>query len=258
MKSVFTLMIATLFATISQAQQWSSTFNLRLQNNAKFIAWLDGRQVSQPTNRIVVENLRPGKHHLKIAVVSHQYGVKYTNLVFNSFMKIAPNRTVSATINHLGDLIIEKSFAMNQTQHPNCTDDSYHSWHHPHDNTYNYHPSNYPSYNTEPAPPVSCNLPGNYQPVADAVTFQQLKDAITNASFESTKLSVLKQASTYYFFTTNQVRELVSLFSFESTKLDVAKMLYDKTTDKQNYFNISQAFSYSSSTDALAQYVAQR
>lgn len=268
MKRLFTLLVAATLATFAHAQYWTSVLNLRLENNAHFIAWVDGRQVNQPSNRVTVENLQPGRHQLRIAVVQNVYGVLQTRVIFNSFMKFEPNRVLFACIDRFSNFVVERSFAMNnhfQNRPYRSQFGNDYSWFDD-DYYYNYNqPANYPNANV-PVQPVVCNLPGSFQPVStqpvlnvvDAVTFQQLKDAVINASFESTKLNVLKQAVPHYFFTTSQVREIVGLFSFESTKLDVAKMLYDKTIDKQNYFNISQAFSFSSSVDALSQYVAQR
>ena len=86
--------------------------------------------------------------------------------------------------------------------------------------------------------------------------FAQLKATVAKASFESTRLSVLKQALPYNFFTTQQVSEMMSQFWFESSKLEVAKMMYPKTVDQYNYYVINNQFSFSSSVNALGDFIA--
>jgi hypothetical protein len=54
---------------------------------------------------------------------------------------------------------------------------------------------------------------------------------------------------------TDQIIEIVNLFSFEENKLDYAKFAYSKCVDKNNYFIVNDAFSFSSSTDELTEYI---
>ncbi len=41
-----------------------------------------------------------------------------------------------------------------------------------------------------------------------------------------------------------QVKEIMGVFSFENTKLDFAKAAYSYVYDKQNYYELSDAFSF--------------
>jgi hypothetical protein len=88
--------------------------------------------------------------------------------------------------------------------------------------------------------------------------FSQLKQTIDNARFENTRLSIFKQALNYNYFTTAQVRELMDLFWFENSKLEVAKIAYPKTIDQNNYYQVNNEFSFSSSVNELGQYIAMR
>jgi Domain of unknown function (DUF4476) len=84
--------------------------------------------------------------------------------------------------------------------------------------------------------------------------FYQLKQSIQNESFDDTKQAIAAQAIRNNYFTSTQIKELVQLFSFESSKLAVAKLGYKNTIDKQNYFIVNDAFSFSSSKQELMQY----
>jgi Domain of unknown function (DUF4476) len=85
--------------------------------------------------------------------------------------------------------------------------------------------------------------------------FYQLKQSIQNENFDDTKKSIALQAMRNNYFTSSQVKELVQLFTFESSKLDIAKQGYKNTVDKQNYFTVSDVFTFSSSKQELMQYI---
>jgi hypothetical protein len=86
-------------------------------------------------------------------------------------------------------------------------------------------------------------------------SFSMLKQSIQNENFDDTKQEIVKQAFVNNSFSTNQVKQLVQLFSFESSKLAIAKQAYKSTVDRQNYFTVSDAFSFSSSKQELMQYI---
>lgn len=237
MKKLFTLSVTALFTLAVPAQFGNSILNLRLENNARFVAWLDGRQIAQASNKIIIENLVPGNHLLKVALIqSSLFGKTQTKTIFNSNIKVVPNSNIYAHINRNNQLVIERSVALNKNNslYPNGSARNNRGKQQPH--------------TPQVAPAI---------PIIDVYTFNQLKNTINNTAFESTKLSVLQQASPYYYFNTFQVQELLRLFSFESTKLNVAKMLFDRTIDKQNYFLVNQEFAYGSSVNELYEYIAQ-
>jgi hypothetical protein len=53
------------------------------------------------------------------------------------------------------------------------------------------------------------------------------------------------------------VKELMLLFSFENNKLDIAKSAYRKTIDKQNYLNVNDALTFSSSREELVRFIRE-
>lgn len=93
-----------------------------------------------------------------------------------------------------------------------------------------------------------------------AVTDNEMNDikaTINNSSFDNTKLTVGKQAvAAKKCFTVKQIKEILGLYSFESTKLEMAKYCYDYCSDKSNYYQVNDVFSFSSSKDDLTKYVS--
>ena len=71
-------------------------------------------------------------------------------------------------------------------------------------------------------------------------------------SFESTKISIAKQALSSQYVTSNQVKTLLGLLWFDSSKLDLAKFAYSHTLDPQRYFVVNDAFTFESSITDLA------
>ncbi len=257
MKNIFTqglkglglITMMLVFTTMVSAQHFAkrSNLELRLDNNMAFIAWIDGKQVNQQSNRAVMPNLMPGNHTLKVVSVRNFRGNRVTRQHFNGMINIPANTQIFATIDMYRNFIIESQYALNTPQRPNNND----GWYDDRGNNDNCIP--------EPA----CQFPVVQAPqpvyhLMDAGTFAQLKNTINKTAFESSKMGILKQAIPYYDFSSAQVGELMNQFAFESTKLEVAKMMYDKVIDKQNYFTLNQEFNFSSSVDDLTHYLAQK
>lgn len=100
------------------------------------------------------------------------------------------------------------------------------------------------TYNTTPMP-----VP------MDGRTFADAKNAISNASFEDTKLSTAKTVLSSNYVSVNQVIEICHLFSFDNTKLAFAKFAYSKTVDQNNYYKVGNVFSFDSDRQALNDFI---
>lgn len=108
-------------------------------------------------------------------------------------------------------------------------------------------------YNAPPPPPAraGCTYP------MDNSSFSSAKQTIKNTSFEETKLSTAKSILNANCVSTDQIVEICNLFGFEQSKLDFAKFAFLKTTDKGNYFKISNVFSFDASKTELNNFISQ-
>lgn len=127
------------------------------------------------------------------------------------------------------------------------------NWNNP--NNPNWNNPNNPNWNN-PNNPNWNNSPFG-RPMLDA-DFQQLKQSLTNERFENTRLEIAKTAMTNNMFTTAQVRDLVGLFSFDNNKLELAKHAYRFTVDRNNYFQVGNAFSFSSNREELMRFIQEQ
>ena len=112
---------------------------------------------------------------------------------------------------------------------------------------------------SEPSPNQPSNATisgnGNCTRSMDAASFGKAKQTIESKGFDDTKLSTAKQVAKANCLTTDQILEIMEIFGFEESRLEFAKYTYDYCFDQNNYYNISQGFSFDSSTEELNEYI---
>jgi hypothetical protein len=91
-----------------------------------------------------------------------------------------------------------------------------------------------------------------------ASDFEAGKKSIKSQSFADTQLKVAKTFTKNNCLSVAQIKEIMSLFSFEQNKLEYAKFAYDYCVDKKNYYQLSEAFSFSSSADELNEFLESK
>jgi hypothetical protein len=114
-------------------------------------------------------------------------------------------------------------------------------------------PDNRPPVNNTPPPPPS-NSNGCVYPASSA-DMGNLKGSIQKQSFSDNKMNVAKTFLKNKCLSVSQIKDVMGLFSFEADKLSFAKLAYDRCVDKENYYMVSDAFSFSSSNDELTDYI---
>lgn len=119
-----------------------------------------------------------------------------------------------------------------------------------------------PAHTTRPSEPAQTQPSnativgnGNCTRSMDAVSFGKAKQTIESKGFDDTKLSTAKQVAKANCLTTDQILEVMKIFGFEESRLEFAKYAYDFCFDQNNYYNVSQGFSFDSSTEELNEYM---
>lgn len=119
---------------------------------------------------------------------------------------------------------------------------------------YDRHPHDYlPPVDPPVAPPtiVPCNI--------SPAQFDDMIQSIRQESFKSTKMSLARNIiKSNPCFTSNQIKYIVLEFAFESGRLEIAKFAWDYTVDRENYYVVAEAFSFSSSKEELMNYIDSR
>lgn len=101
-------------------------------------------------------------------------------------------------------------------------------------------PRDYPSNN------ASCN-----STAMTAESFRRLKETIESKSFSDTKMSTAKIATKNTYLSLGQIKVLAMLFTMDDDRLEYAKFAYTYCVDKANYYQVSDAFKFSSTADEL-------
>jgi hypothetical protein len=88
--------------------------------------------------------------------------------------------------------------------------------------------------------------------------FQQLLTNISAKQDESQKLNFSKKIVRENCLSTDQVKQIAELFSNDYNKLTFVEQAYEVTTDKDNFYEVYNSFSYFSTVFRLHDYIAER
>ncbi|MFN8249104.1 MAG: DUF4476 domain-containing protein [Ferruginibacter sp.] len=246
MKKIFTLFSALLITLVAFSQSEDNDRRGNYQQGKLSISTaytdglriiVDGRTFSNNYNgdspydeADLVANVRSGYHNVKIY---RQTNGRFNGrkprsmqLIYEGNVYVKPQYHVDISINRFGRAFTDER-QMNAGYYAEYDNDN-HDWN---NNSY-----------------------GSMQPMNNR-TFDQFRETLRNESFDNSRLSIAKQTIGTNYFTAAQVKELVQLFSFDNTKLDLAKFSYKNTVDKNNYFVLNDAFSFSNSKEELARYI---
>jgi len=194
---------------------------------------IDGNNYNNKGNDVtMVNDVRPGYHAVKVyqqKKYSKNGGIrsnKNMQLIYEGNVYVKSQYHVDIVINRFGKAFIDEK-QMNAAYYDDNGEDMPGGW---------------------------GNNDNNFQPM-NGRSFEQFKQVIRNENFDNTKLTIAKQTIVANYFSAAQVKEIVQLFSFENSKLDIAEFSYKYTIDKNNYFIMNDAFSYSGSKEELARFI---
>lgn len=115
---------------------------------------------------------------------------------------------------------------------------------------------------------TTTGIPSGYDPATtgapNCATMMQsnevtdLINSLQSRDFESTKVSMAKQALDKATIMTDDIKRIVKVFEFESTRLDFAKFAYSRCCDQRNYLRLSDVFEFDSSVTELQRFTSGR
>lgn len=164
---------------------------------------------------------------------------------FNLNIKVNDNgmTTTTTTNNHANGIIVNNNTNPNSNNNQNNT------------NNNNSNPTNNNTtvVTNNPVPGYTGRRGCNN--VTTDLNFKQMLSTLKAKTFESDKVSIAKQLFRTNCYTVAQVKEILTLFTFESNRLDLAKFAYSCTFDYDNYYQLNDLFTFSSSIDELNDYI---
>ncbi len=195
-------------------------------DNSQFSLQIDGYYYEAVSNEFSFNKIRPGLHKVKVYKYIYNGFSQINTLVYSGAIKVPVNAFVRARINRFGQVkVVQVS------------------------------PLDFPSSNNGLIIQEGLNAPSNLGYGMSYSRFSNLKQIISMQAFDSSRLKIARQAIQNNGISSNQLFELMMLLSFESSKLNLAKFAYPFVTDKENFFVVNNAFSFSSSINNLYYYI---
>ncbi len=239
------LSLAFVLSLSANHRSGSSKLELRLWDNSFFSVEIDYKKYPSLVSKFTISNLAPGKHFIKVIRKIQRPNGYHASVVFQGYVDIPARSRITAKITHKRRFEIIKIRPLKPT-HP--TRRGHNSHHGSHTHGYNAHSS--VGVNTHHST-AACQA----IPVMTESTFYQLKASMDFVSFDSKRLEIAKQALAFSMVSSEQVLELLNLLTFDCNRLELAKFAFERTYDKQNYFIVNNAFTFSSNISALNQYI---
>lgn len=252
-------------ALIAATQAGASELNLRFFVPGNFTITLDGFETRLMGSQVQIPSLRPGRHTLLItsfAATRNPYRNPMPVVVYNGNIMVRDRSELFASVDRNGfhiDRIVPQNPGMNRDRgwdnryndpynNRNRYDDRDNNRDHRYDRDEDYRDrDNRDNRN-----------PNGYNRYMDSRDFDAFRQSISNASFDNTRKSVAMSGISGNSLSIEQIRTILTLFSFESTRLEVAKYAYDYTPDKNRYYELTDAFTFDSNKNEIAQLAGRK
>ena len=123
-------------------------------------------------------------------------------------------------------------------------------------------PSRRPPERRQPPPPPTSLVPGYNGPIGcpgplmNSGQFQNALRSVQDRSFADEQKTVMRQVLRNNCVSVAQVTQMLNAFSFEDDKLEMAKFAFQSTHDIGNFYQLNNAFKFSSSTEKLEAFLS--
>ena len=228
MKTLFTLLLSTISSLSLLAFDGSRLSISAPGTSSELKIEIDGRLFTMKNNVITVGYLDQGRHDLKIYKEARrtqgQFGRR--EIIYDNSLFLKKGFHLDVTVTRFGKVLVDERRIDTRDEWYNDEDEYY-------DNDHS----------------------GTFRSSLSGREFEQVKESLRKEWFESNRLQSARFIIERNSLTVAQVKDLMLLFTFESNRLEIARSAYKQTVDKQNYYRLNEAFSFSSSKDELARFI---
>lgn len=260
MKTIFTLLLSTLFSLSSMAYD-GTRLTVTSISNQKIFVEVDGRRYNLNDNTISLSNIRPGTHNVRVLKELKRkngwnLGVwnKKEEVIYSIRLTLKSGYHFDILVNRFGKVMIDERRIDRNDEWYN-DNDYYDDRDRNRDNEYDRDDRDYDDDRDNRDP--RDRQYDNYNRAMNDRDFSMVKESLRKEWFENSRLVQAKQIIDQNNFTSQQVKDLMLLFTFENNRLEVAKYAYGKTIDKRNYFIVNDALTFSRNKELLNQYIQE-
>lgn len=266
MKKIVLLTAAALLLRFMPAHA-TAEFFLKINRSGRYSVYFADQRQYTPANQFRFFDMNAGTSSIKVIE-------EYTNrVVYTGAVNLSNGYRTVAELDYNGNLRVLETIQVQQTNWYNSCPGNYYSngnygnnnWNTGWGNTGSQYGTTGSTSNSNTYSYNSTGWNGNYgsnsssnwnNGAVDDNSFSGMKDYVQRQSFDSDKLNAAKEVSRTNKLKSSQVADLCKLFSFDNNRLEYAKYAYDYVVDKNNYYLVSNTFSFSSNANELRDYIA--
>jgi len=256
MKTIFTLLLSTLFSVSLLAYEGTRLTISSISSNKTFVE-VDGRRYSLGDQTLTLRDLRSGMHTIRIyseikkrtfRIFDIRLGkTRQQETIYNKRLLLKNGFHMDIVVNRFGKVFIDERRADRNDDWYNDDDDwdrhdrdpdGDRGWDNDRRNGRDYDDGHYSNIR-----------------VMSTADFGQARESLRREWFESNRLSNARNIISRNHFTTDMVKELLYLFTFENNRLELAKYAFGHTVDKGNYFQLKEVFYMKGNKDELDRYI---
>ena len=271
MKTIFTLLLSTIFSLTSMAYD-GTRLTVSSVGNQKLFVEVDGRRYNLDDNTVSIRNIRPGTHNVRVfRELKRNKGrvidiwAKKDEVIYSIRATLRNGYHFDILVNRFGKVMIDERRIDQDDDWYNNEDNDYgdhrdrtrgndreeRDWENDRDDRDRDYDNDRDDRNKRDP-----RYDDRYNRNMNDHDFGMAKENLRKEWHENTRLAAAKQIIDKNYFTSHQVKELMLLFTFENNRLDIAKHAYGKTVDKQNYDLVNDAFSFNSK-EKLDEYIRE-
>ena len=231
MKKTIFLGLAMLFATLSFAQNNRSSAEVFLQivNPGKYNVYLDDELVGSANGRFRFYDVYNTAPILSI--------IQGNTVILKQRIRIIPQQRLVLSFEDKRLIILKQLTIYRNRQYALDDFDGYTG-----------------DYNTGIVPPPPAVPELNYRLLSDEA-FQAFLTQYRRESFDDGRTRMINVVSKNASLLSAQARVLLKSFAFDDERLKVARNLYKTVADPQNYFTLSDIFTFKSNKDDFLKYL---
>ena len=231
MKKTIFLGLAMLFATLSFAQNNRSSAEVFLQiaNPGKYNVYLDDELVGSANGRFRFYDVYNTAPILSI--------IQGNTVILKQRIRVIPQQRLVLSFEDKRLIILKQLTIYRNRQYALDDFDGYTG-----------------DYNTGIVPPPPAVPELNYRLLSDEA-FQAFLTQYRRESFDDGRTRMINVVSKNASLLSAQARVLLKSFAFDDERLKVARNLYKTVADPQNYFTLSDIFTFKSNKDDFLKYL---
>ena len=256
MKRLFFALLLMFVGSVAFAiDQNYSLLKLSLSDHSTIAVSLDGRYINQRTMSLTLDGIEPGTHRVTVYRVNWGWPPRR---IFTGTLNIEPNTENYGVVDVRRRMLSLKTIHLNnpyQEPAPLPKDDQPAIGNNDQRNDNQGNASDnsgiQPGFGSFPKGRPGVTQSTRELQVLSPSDMNDLQTRVEKLKTDTDKESLMKTVLEKRGVNTTQVRAMLSWFTFESTRLDFAKWAYSHTSDRQNYWKLTDVFEYSSSKDEL-------